>query len=596
MLYLEARVGGRTLRWAVPGRSFVVGRQSGCDIVLPERSVSRRHLRVDVQGDRARIEDLESRHGLWFQGARQATAEVGVGDWFHCGVVPMVLREGITLSPEVPPLRAAAGDPDSHDPPTPVGEETDSRDRDAPGVDDGTLKRIVTSLREIAEPEAVLHGLLQTLGDLSGVRSVVLVVAGRAEGCHVAAEAGPPLPREIEERVERLRLRSGCHATPSGPMFVMRIEQAGEARGTLLLYPWEHGTEPGQLVELVASLCARELGQLARASLGGEQPRPPARVGPAACGDFVAVSPATRELLAEVDRLAPTGLPLMLHGESGTGKELLARRIHDLSPRNGGPFVAINCAALPGELLEAELFGIEQGVATGVGARTGWFVHASGGTLLLDEVGDLPATLQPKLLRALENDAVLPVGASAPVQVDVRVLAASHRDLRAEVSQGRFRADLVYRLSGATIRVPPLRARPEDILPLARRFARQAAQDQGASFGGIDLAAARQLIGYAWPGNVRELRHAISRAVALADGPILHEELLPPEVRKRSDVRRADVVLGLGSDFRSARDRFDRLYFEQLLDRCDGNLTEVSRIAGLARSNVYKRLRDLGLR
>jgi DNA-binding NtrC family response regulator len=595
MLYLEARVGGRTLRWPVPARSFVVGRQTGCEIVLPERSVSRRHLRVEVVGDRLRLEDLESRHGLWVQGTRQGATEVGIGDWFHCGVVPMVFREGITLAPDEPPPRAKQEITLPHDPPTPVSEETDAPERVVPGCEDGVLRRVAAALRGEGELETTFNDLLGALAGAGGIRSAVLLVEGAGE-CTVLAETGPPLPPEVEARIERVRRVPGCHATSSGSALVVGIDAPHGARGALVLYPWAHGGEPDALVDLVASLTERELSRLARGEQSDEAEGRTLRASRPALGEFVAVSPLMRELLAEIDRLAPSGLPLMLSGESGTGKELLARRIHERSPRSTGPFVAINCAALPSELLEAELFGIEQGVATGVGARAGWFVRASGGTMLLDEIGDLPSTLQPKLLRALESGAVVPVGAAAPVPVDVRVIAATHRDLRAEVSRGVFRADLVYRLSGATIRVPPLRARPEDILPLARRFAWQAANDQGARFEGIDLAAARLLIGYSWPGNVRELRHAIARAVALADGPILHEDLLPPEVRRQSDVGHADVVLGLHDDFRSARERFDRLYFEQLLERCDGNLTEVSRIAGLARSNLYKRLRGLGLR
>jgi DNA-binding NtrC family response regulator len=303
-----------------------------------------------------------------------------------------------------------------------------------------------------------------------------------------------------------------------------------------------------------------------------------------------------RSLVRQVDRLARTDLPVFLHGESGTGKELLARRLHERSARSQGPFVVINCAALPHDLLEAELFGIETGVATGVSAREGKFALASGGTLFLDEVGDLPDGLQPKLLRALESGEIAPLGAPTPFAVDVRIVAASHQDLEAKIRRGEYRRDLLYRLAGAIIRVPPLRERPEEILPMARHFAVELSRSRGVPFEGLSMPAAQAMLGYSWPGNVRELRHAVARSVALSDGPVLGPEVLPEEVDATTDESAGQVFLGLGKPLKRARRDFERLYLEALIDRCGGNLTEASRRAGMSRSSLYRKLEELGLK
>lgn len=278
------------------------------------------------------------------------------------------------------------------------------------------------------------------------------------------------------------------------------------------------------------------------------------------------------------------------------GLESLARRLHGLSGRGAGPFVPLNCAALPSELLEAELFGIERGVATGVDERPGRFRLASGGTLFLDEVGDLPTGLQPKLLRALETGFIHPLGAAQPVPVDVRVVSATHQDLPAMIDEGHFRRDLYHRLAGAVVCIAPLRERRDEVLPLARHFLRELSAQQAKPCLGFDMQVARLLVSHHWPGNVRELRYVLSRALALLKTGILNAELFPPEMREGSSDSGADVYLGLNQDFRSARLAFEKLYFSQLLEQYGDNLSEASRRAGLTRSHLYNKLDELGLR
>jgi transcriptional regulator with PAS, ATPase and Fis domain len=240
---------------------------------------------------------------------------------------------------------------------------------------------------------------------------------------------------------------------------------------------------------------------------------------------IIGSSPAIRSVRERIDRVAATNFTVLIEGESGSGKELVARQIHDLSPRRNGPFVAVNCAAIVETLLEAELFGIEERIATGVRGRRGKFEHAHEGTLFLDEVADLSPAAQAKLLRASQEMSIERVGGAGTRPVDVRIIAATNQKLSDLVSRGRFRLDLFYRLHGVEIVVPPLRERPEDILELTEYFL-----ERHRSFRRLRLspAAADALLAYAWPGNVRELQRVIERAVALADSDHLQLDDLPP--------------------------------------------------------------------
>jgi len=242
---------------------------------------------------------------------------------------------------------------------------------------------------------------------------------------------------------------------------------------------------------------------------------------------MLVVSPAMNRLMGQVRRVAAADLPVLLHGESGTGKELVARELHRLSERSSGPFVAVNCAAIPSELLEAELFGHTRGAFTGASrSREGRFRAAHGGTLLLDEIWDLPLELQPKLLRVLQERAVEPVGAERPVSVDVRIIAATHRELQAHVREGTFREDLYYRLAVLPLRVPPLRERREAIVPLFELFLSSQARTSGRTLD-VAPAAAEELRHRPWPGNVRQLENVARRVALLAPGPSIELDDLP---------------------------------------------------------------------
>ena len=279
---------------------------------------------------------------------------------------------------------------------------------------------------------------------------------------------------------------------------------------------------------------------------------------------LVGISTAIEAVRARVTRIACTDFTVLIEGESGVGKELVAREIHATSGRRRGPFIAVNCAALVESLVEAELFGIEDRTATGVRGRRGRFELADGGTLFLDEVADLSPTAQAKLLRVLQDMAVERVGGAAPRQVDVRVIAATNRSLDGEVHAGRFRLDLFYRLAGVEILIAPLRQRREDIAPLASHFLETHRLTRQMALSGPALDA---LIVYDWPGNVRQLARVLERAVALAPGPDINVDDLPPDVRQHSgDLRQAEND-GRDDSLRAWCSRYVRV----VLARCDGN-------------------------
>jgi two-component system response regulator HydG len=309
--------------------------------------------------------------------------------------------------------------------------------------------------------------------------------------------------------------------------------------------------------------------------------------------DMVGTSPAMRAVFDMIDRVAGVDASVLVTGESGTGKELVARALHRRSRRSTGPFVAVNCAALPEALLESELFGHVRGAFTDARtAKKGLFVEASGGTLFLDEIGELPITMQAKLLRALETRAVRPVGGSAEVPFDVNLIAATNRDLEAAVAEGRFRDDLFYRLDVVHIALPPLRSRAGDVLLLAQSILGRAALRMGKRVTGISPAVADKLLAYAWPGNVRELQNCIERAVALARFEQLAVDDLPERVRNY----RSAHVLVVSDDPAELvpLEEVERRYILRVLQAAGGNKSIASRILGLDRKTLYRRLEAYG--
>ena len=331
-------------------------------------------------------------------------------------------------------------------------------------------------------------------------------------------------------------------------------------------------------------------------------------------GYVIGRSPAMRSLYAQMQPLVQGDLPVLILGDTGVGKEFLATILHLSSRRRDGPFVAINCAAIPADLLESELFGIERGVATGVSARAGKFHQARGGTVFLDEIGDMSAELQAKLLRALQEKEIQPVGGKA-ITTDVRVVAATNTDLKARIEAGAFRRDLYYRLAGATLPVPTLAQRREDVPALAEHFLRAAAREAGKSIRGVTVKALRTLQDHPWPGNVRELEHEVGRLVYLCgnsqaiDSSMLSPEILegaagrsrdgaprPVSVGERSgsaSTPTGDAVPPEAASFNLAE--LEKQAIERALTATGGVQVQAARLLGISRDALRRRIERYGL-
>jgi two-component system response regulator PilR (NtrC family) len=337
---------------------------------------------------------------------------------------------------------------------------------------------------------------------------------------------------------------------------------------------------------------------LERAALAAENRELRRRLESAeAGGEMLGRSPKMQDVLRLLDRVAPTTVTVLICGESGTGKGLVARRLHALSGRKG-PFVAVNCSAIPEGLMESELFGHVKGSFTGaVSDKPGIFEEAEGGTLFLDEIGELPLHLQPKLLRAVQEAKVKRVGGNREIPVDVRIVSATNRELRDEVSAGRFREDLYYRLNVVALEIPPLRERREDIPLLAHFFLKKYAAAFGRSLRGFAKDALESLEGYDYPGNVRELENLVERAVALETEEYLQAWSLPPQVvtpRQREVAGRIEIPTE-GLDLEALLERLERAYLEQSLARTKGNKTEAAKLLCLSFRSFRYRLEKLGM-
>jgi two-component system response regulator HydG len=307
--------------------------------------------------------------------------------------------------------------------------------------------------------------------------------------------------------------------------------------------------------------------------------------------ELVGESAPMQRLYDVMARVADANASVLITGESGTGKELVARALHRASARRGGPFVAINCAALPEPLLESELFGHVRGAFTDARSdRTGLLVQASGGTLLFDEIGELPMTLQPKLLRALQERRVRPVGGAAVVGFDARIIAATNRDLEAMVEEGSFREDLYFRVNVIHLEVPPLRDRGNDVLVLAQRFLEAEARRNGRTLQPIGPEVAERLLAYAWPGNVRELHNCIERAVALARYDRITVDDLPERIQRWR--RTKATAPAADDDALVPLAEVERRHILRVLDECGGNQTMAARILGLARRTLHRKLAE----
>lgn len=392
--------------------------------------------------------------------------------------------------------------------------------------------------------------------------------------------------------LELIRANVRCQATPV--VMLTAHATSDNTIGAMRLGAFEHLTKPVGRQE-IASLLARILSSEASVDDSGT-PNP--SFAHEASGDkprLFGVSETLREVQKQLGRAAMTDATVIITGETGTGKEVAARVLHDASKRRGSPFVAVNCAAIPEDLLESELFGHAKGAFTGaMNERKGRIEEADGGTLLLDEIGDMSATMQVKLLRVIQERCITPLGTNRQIFVDIRLIAATHRDLTAMVASGEFRQDLLYRLSVIPLHLPPLRERLADILPLAEHFLAVGSTLRGRAMH-LTSDAQRLLVMHTWPGNVRELKNAIERASALAPGPAITAHDLGFLSQHSAEQQQLLSPHILDMPLPEALAQLERAMICHVLALTAGNRTDAARRLGISRQSLYTKMSNLGI-
>jgi DNA-binding NtrC family response regulator/pSer/pThr/pTyr-binding forkhead associated (FHA) protein len=556
-MFLVVHVEGTADRpsWVVDlpeGGEVTFGRSRGATIVVDHEKVSRLHARIRRTAAGVTVEDLGSRNGTRLNAdkleEKDGARAVAAGDEIGVGPATAVLAVTSRLA-----RRTRIADPEAFE--ARLAAEVDRAAR--------YQRRIVVAALKVGGDDAVAEAIgrairpMDLLADYGGDQYMLALP-------ELALDEASALVRRLigEARGLGTDVRAGLAIAPD------------DARTT------------DQLLE-------RSRAALRRTRQAGDVvvAEPPAPTTPA---DVVLADPAMKRIYAMVERIADSTLTVLVLGETGVGKELIADAIHRGSSRRGGPLVKLNCASLPENLLESELFGHERGAFTGADRRKiGFFEAATGGTLFLDEIGEMQLALQAKMLRVLERKVVTRVGGTDELAVDVRVVCATHRDVEAEVRAGRFREDLYFRIAGFTVAVPPLRDRKTEIVPLAEHFLRSIAAelDQPPPPLGDDAAAA--LASHDWPGNVRELRNAVERAMVIRTSGVIHADDLPDNVRDAG--RRARP----GSAENTMRDQLAELERSAIVDALElhgGNQTRAAQRLGISRRALIYKMEKLGLK
>ncbi len=526
-------------------KPIVVGRSAPADLVIPDPNLSRQHARFTWDDAGLHVEDLGSTNGTKKNGKliKKRTA--------------ITARDDIAVGPVIVSIHAASA--------------LDEELRDFDGHD-----RFLVALGE----ELIRARTFQ--------RSLAVVL--------VRAAAAASDANHVSRWADRLR----AHVRPVdrvgvyGPAAVLVVLPEASPEAVRVFAHDVAGGDPAlacavatfpadgaSVEELIAALhAARRTDRKSAAETA-----------------TIIESKAMKDVLATVKRVAPSTIALLLHGETGTGKEVIARAIHEAGPRRKQPLCSINCAAIPATLLESALFGHEQGAFTGADrAARGIFEQADGGTVMLDEVGELSPSAQAALLRVLETKQLMRVGGDQQITVDVRVIAATHRDLEAMVTAGRFRQDLLYRLDQLTIRIPPLRERIDDIRPLAEKFLAEACRQAGVSRKHLTEEALAALERYAWPGNVRELRNAIERAVVLADASTITVAELTDRIRGAvREVVPGAAAAAPAADLKQSVRRYEIELIVSALAAAGGNQTAAAKALGLPLRTLVHKIHTYGI-
>jgi two-component system, NtrC family, response regulator AtoC len=529
------------------GKALVIGRTAPADIEIPDPGLSRRHARFAWDDHGLWVEDLNSTNGTKKNGERITRTTITPGDEIVMGPVRVSVHIMSSVDEE---LRGF-----------------DGHDRFVSALADE-----ITRARQFQRPLALM-----------------MVSSGNAKEGHVSRWASRLRPKlRAVDRVGIYGPSAVMVSLPEATPDMIRALAKDIGGGVPVLTcgaVWFPG-DGSSVEELIAALqVARRIGD-------------PTSVVPTDA-TVVVKNAAMKQVMTTVKRLAQSNIAVLIHGETGTGKEVIARAIHEGGPRRKQPLRCINCASIPVTLIESVLFGHEQGAFTGADkAAHGIFEQANGGTVLLDEIGELVASAQAALLRVLETKKLMRVGGNREIDVDVRVVAATHRNLEAMVGSGHFRQDLLYRLNTMTLQIPPLRERTDEIRPLAERFLKEARAQAGSDVKVIDPAAIAALEAYSWPGNVRELRNAIERAVVLAEGKAIVLADLTDRIRQRSmpAVDNGDPSAEVPSDYKDHLRKYEAELILRALQKYNGNQTETAKALNLPLRTLVHKIQTYGIK
>ncbi len=550
---LRARVGDREQRLLLGDGAAIVGSSPECDHVLADPTVSRHHARLLPDGERIEVRDLDSRNGIWIDDARiDGVAMLTLGQRLRLGDVELMVE------------RIAADDAIA---------------ADATAAD----AAISAPLASPAPATMIAAGVVRFC--LREVEPLLVRAADGAGGQELAALVTNALVRAQAGTGAAIYRGSQAGASAliasAGRLEGDALVQAS-GRNLLRIHGFPSEDRPG--VESLARMLLSLLILAERPSLvatATATQHPPVTAPVAALTSSVAL----REIYRQASRLARSRLNVLITGESGTGKELLAKHLHEASGESDELFLVLNCAALPPDLLDAELFGIESGIATGVQARAGRFELAHGGTVFLDEIGDMKLDTQARILRVLQEKQVYRVGSHKPRPADVRVIAATHRDLPAMVKAGTFRLDLYHRIADWRAELPALRERREDVAGLAALFLGRACQARGVRSGGLSKTAVEALCAHDWPGNVRELEREMARlALFVEDDELVSSDLL------RADIRAARKTLDEDGSLAARLAHEERRIIAEALERHRGRIEQAALELGISKATLYRRL------
>lgn len=553
-----ARFDEQTIRATLSQGNNVLGSDPSCDIHLPNPTVSRRHAVLHVDGRHVELEDLGSTNGTMVRSRRVDRADIETGD-------PFVIGRVVVLLEEVPDddLEVGIGVREPLDPSGIVARPSERTESFSP-LDHFTLDHLPRLLRQLTiehDRQKIAQKIGFSLYETMPVTAVEVVeldddsdrgVLYSADG--VEDEAGDS--EWVESNGLRCQVRARFYKQAAAEHYRPVVEAAR------------------QLLDLADQLQGRRTPPPPTAATA-ERPQPPS------------VEPGMQKIYDQAERVARGDVGVMIYGESGTGKEVLAHFLHSASPRAAAPIVAINCASLPRDLLEAELFGVEKGVATGVEARPGKFELADQGTLFLDEIGDMAAETQAKILRVLQEKEVFRLGGSTPRPARARIIAATNRPIQSMLQDGSFRTDLYHRIATWEVELPPLRRRRGDIPNLAAYFLTREAERYGIRVRGISRAALRTLRRYRWPGNIRQLKNEIARAVLfLEDRELLDTSRLSATIRGEQPVR-------AGGSLQEILDAVERDEIIHALEACGGDTSTAAEQLEISRPTLYRRIKSL---